>query len=182
MSILLDALKKTQKNQQELTQAAAAQLAAENLPMPTPPPPEVAAAKEPARAKKKTPAATFKLSSLILPAVWVALGVALYFGLTSHPGKSGALTGTVAARNAQRRGQSQNNVSAYTTAEGQLPTVEGIVWDPDAPLAILAGRPVKVGDSADGWTVQSITPNQVNIVRDGIADTLTLPDMPVANK
>ncbi len=178
MSILLDALKKTQKNQQELTQAAAVQLAAENLPTPTPPPPEVASVKEPARAKKKTRVAAFKFSSLIMPAVWVGLGVALYFGLTTHPGKP------VATRDSkpQTQIQRQNNDVVSMTSVGQLPSIEGIVWDPDAPLAILAGRPVKVGDSAEGWTVQSITANQVNIERDGIAETLTLPAMPASNK
>ena len=60
-----------------------------------------------------------------------------------------------------------------------LPKVDGIVWDPDSPLAIVAGRPLRVGESADGWTVQSITADQVRVERNGDSQVITLPEIPV---
>ena len=58
-----------------------------------------------------------------------------------------------------------------TTGRGQL---NGILWDAAKPLAIIDGEPRDIGAVVEGWTVVSITPDQVVIDRAGRRETLTL--------
>ncbi len=187
MSILLDALKKSQKDQQEVAQAAAETAAKEVTSKPSMP--MLATASEPAPApepfiiRDENPATTFKFTSLIFPSVCVLLAAILYVGFGSRGEKeSSSVVSVSPVGSVQPENPSKSETIATPMATSQLPKVEGIVWDPDAPLAILAGKPVKVGDSAEGWKVQSISANQVNISRDGVTETLTLPEIPATNR
>ena len=58
-----------------------------------------------------------------------------------------------------------------TMGRGQL---NGILWDAAKPLAIIDGEPREVGAVVDGWTVLSITPDQVVLERAGRRETLTV--------
>ena len=43
------------------------------------------------------------------------------------------------------------------------PVVNGILWDLQAPSAVINGRVVNPGDSVDGWQVVEIQPHQVTL-------------------
>ncbi len=55
------------------------------------------------------------------------------------------------------------------------PKLEGIVWDAESPLAIVGGKPLKTGQSVDGWLIESIGMDRVRIARDGATQVLVLP-------
>ncbi len=55
-----------------------------------------------------------------------------------------------------------------------IPKVEGVVWDREDPLAILGGKPRRIGDTTNGWTVQTITPDEVTLSRNGAVHTVSL--------
>lgn len=66
---------------------------------------------------------------------------------------------------------------ASTAVSTKPPKLEGIAWDPDDPMAILSGRPVRTGATVNGWKVQSIAEDSAVLSQNGETQTLQLPNI-----
>ena len=146
MSILLDALKKSQKDKPIISEAVPSR------PSAPPSPPDNA---------------RFPLVKISI--TFALFAMAAYILMGTLTGKTPMVT---AKPSPTLPTQSQNNPAV---AVPLLPNVEGILWDPQTPMAILDGKPLKIGDSVQGWTITAITSDQVNLSREGLTKTLSLP-------
>ena len=88
---------------------------------------------------------------------WSALSVAAAPGVASAEPRDPFMFGARDTKAASGRGQ-----------------LNGILWDATKPLAIIDGEPRDVGAMVDGWTVVSITPDQVVIERAGRREALVV--------
>ena len=116
--------------------------------------------------QESPPSSPLKLSIARIASLSGAAAIALYLGVVFLSGKVVSPA---------------TPISTIATVTVPLPELGGIVWDPETPLALLGGRPLKIGQAADGWTVQSITTDQVRLSRDGITQVLSLPETHPSN-
>jgi hypothetical protein len=167
MSLINDALKRAKQTRQGNPKSAA----------PVPPPPPLYRPLETAPRRARTSPLSTGAVILLIAAGIFCVGLALF----KHPAaktaatastSGGATTATTSTSAAKSSPESSTADETSASPPYPLPKVQGIVFSPAKPWAIVNGKTVFIGDSIGNLRVKKILRNSVVVVGGGRTNQL----------